>query len=746
MLNSNLPPSNHEHLSGLVERITYYNEETGFGVIKITSTKDKEHTVIGSMPSLSVGEHVHAQGRWVNDKTHGLQFRTDYIKSTAPNTTEGIIKYLGSGLIKGIGPKFAQKMIDKFGAKILDIIEESPQRLLEVDGIGKMRAQKIESSWHKQKAIREIMIFLQSHKVSSSKAYKIYKKYGNNAIKIVSENPYTLVRDIRGMGFVSADTLAKNLGISETSHQRIKAGLSHALLSATSEGHCGMYKHNLIQTARNILSFSEDQDELIEQAIEEDVYSGTLVSDITEDKTIIYLGAYYTYEKRIAESLHNKVILSTSDQDPDTIQQIEEQIQQITAKFNISPAPQQMEAIIASTNQKALIITGGPGTGKTTIVRIISKLASLQNKRIKLCAPTGRAARRLSESSQMQAQTIHSMLGFSPQKGGFQHDQDNQLECDLLIVDEASMIDIPLAYSLMKAVPNNTSVIFIGDINQLPSVGAGQFLRDMIQSEVIKTIKLDQIFRQGDASLITSAAHKVNKGEMPLYKAASDKLQDFYFIETETDEQIIDVIKKLVTVRIPNKFHLDPKQDIAILCPMQKGEIGARAINTLMQKLLNSQNMPGGIEKFAQKLCKEDKVIQLENNYDDNVYNGDIGIINHIDIEDQEITIDFEGNIVTYDINDLDQISLAYSITIHKSQGSEYPAIIIPVSMKHYMMLKRNLIYTAITRGKKLVVLVGQRKALRIAVSRNEENQRISKLCTWLQEYQQEHKNNTQSV
>jgi exodeoxyribonuclease V alpha subunit len=713
-----------EYLSGTIERITYHNTDNGFCVIRVKVKGHKDLvTVTGNVPSISAGEYIKCSGIWHNDRNHGKQFKADFLKSLPPETLEGIERYLGSGLIKGVGAHFAKRLVSAFGDKVFEVIENKPDLLSTVEGIGKIRAQSICTNWQDQKIIREIMVFLQSHGVGTSRATRIYKTYGEKAIEVVSQNPYQLAKDIRGIGFVSADTIAGNLGIAKNSLVRARAGVAHVLLEATSDGHCGLPKEILIQNSRKLLEITKD---LIELAIAEEIKLKTLIADTLNSTNTIFLTSYYVYEKNIAKILLNlaKSPVSWDKTDTTTI------IPLVEEELNIILAESQKLAIDKALDNRLMVITGGPGTGKTTLVNSLLKTLAAKKLNIKLCAPTGRAAKRLSESTGLEATTIHRLLEIDPAYGGFKRNEESPLSCDYLVIDETSMVDVPLFYSLLKALPLHSALLLVGDVDQLPSVGAGQVLKDIISSKVISTVQLTEIFRQAATSNIITNAHRINHGILPNMQITREE-SDFYFVEAEHGDDIINKIITMVKERIPKKFNLNPVQDIQLLCPMQRGGAGARSLNIELQKVLNP-NHTEGIVKFGQIFAVGDKIMQTENNYDKEVYNGDIGIIKAINEQDQEIIINFYNREVNYDYTDLDQITLAYATTIHKSQGSEYPAVIIPITMQSYMMLRRNLIYTAITRGKKLVVIIGQKKALAIAVKDNTSSHRYSKLQEWL--------------
>jgi len=648
-----------EYLSGTIERITFHNPENGFCVlrVKVKGYKDLV-TILGSVPSVSVGEYIKCSGLWHNDRNHGKQFKADFLKSVPPDTLEGIEKYLGSGLIRGIGPHFAKKLVVAFKEKVFDIIEFEPNLLSTVEGIGVIRAQSICKNWQDQKIIREIMVFLQSHGVGTTRATRIYKRYGEKAIETVSSNPYQLAKDIRGIGFVSADTIASNLRIAKDSIERAKAGVAHVLLEATSDGHCGLPKDIIVEKSQELLKVEKN---LIETAILEELKQQTLTLDNIDNQISIFLTSHYIYEKQIAKQLlklsRSPIIWNKEE--------ITESISVIETELNIKLAENQKEAIKIASKNKVMVITGGPGTGKTTLVKSLLRAFSKQKLHIKLCAPSGRAAKRLSETTNMEATTIHRLLEIDPTHGGFKRNENNHLSCDYLVVDESSMVDIPLFYSLLKALPSHTALLLVGDINQLPSVGAGQALKDIIESKTVSTIYLTEIFRQAADSDIVLNAHKINQGLMPNLSTKQDS--DFYFIEAELGDDITNKIITLVKERIPKRFGFNSIHDIQVLCPMQRGGAGARSVNTELQKTLNP-NSSEGITKFGQLFAVGDKVMQTENNYDKEVYNGDIGIITSINEQDQEISIDFYDKVVVFDYTDLDQVTLAYATTIHKSQ------------------------------------------------------------------------------
>ena len=716
--------SESEVLAGLVERVTFHNAENGFCVLRVKARAHRDLvTVVGHSATISAGEWLTASGQWFNDHSHGLQFKAQFLKTSAPTSIEGIEKYLGSGMIRGIGPVYAKKLVKAFGEKVFDIIEAEPERLREVTGIGAVRAKRITDAWAEQKIVREIMVFLHSHGVGTARAVRIYKTYGADAVQVMSENPYRLAKDIRGIGFKTADAIAMKLGIEKTAMIRVRAGISYALSEAMDEGHCGLPLDKLGPLAVDLL---EVPAELIESALGLELQDGTVVADSVDGAPCIFLVGLHLAEQTIAERLFALIngTLPWPFIDPDKA------LPWIEKKTGLSLAESQTAAIRLALLAKVLVITGGPGVGKTTIVNSILRVLAAKGVKLLLCAPTGRAAKRMTEATGFEAKTIHRLLEVDPKAGGFKRGLDNPLDCDLLVVDESSMVDVMLMQSLLKAVPNHSAVLIVGDIDQLPSVGPGQVLADIIASGAVPVVRLTEVFRQAATSQIIVNAHKINQGQIPDLSKPSGE-SDFYFVEADDPETAVMRIVELVKERIPKRFGHHPIRDIQVLCPMNRGGIGARSLNISLQAALN----PAGdrqIERFGWTFAPKDKVMQIENDYDKEVYNGDIGYISDVDIEAAELTVDFDGRIVTYGFGELDTLVPAYATTIHKSQGSEYPAVVIPVLVQHYMMLQRNLLYTGVTRGKKLVVLVGQKKAVAMAVKNASSRRRWSKLTEWL--------------
>jgi exodeoxyribonuclease V alpha subunit len=712
-----------EVLAGLVERVTFHNEENGFCVLRVKARGERELiTVLGHAAMISAGEFVQASGAWINDRVHGVQFRALFLKVAAPTTVEGIEKYLGSGMIRGIGAVYARKLVRAFGESVFEIIEQEPGRLREVTGIGPKRAGRIIAGWAEQKVIREIMLFLHSNGVGTSRAVRIYKTYGADAVQLISENPYRLARDIRGIGFVTADQIAAKLGIEKTALIRVRAGISYALAEAMDEGHCGLPVDELTPLTQKLLDVPA---ELVETALELELEQGTVIADEVEARRCIFLASLYHAEREIAERLG----ALASGSLPWPWIDPEKAIPWVETRTKITLAPSQSEALRTALASKVLVITGGPGVGKTTLVNSLLKILLAKGVTVALCAPTGRAAKRLCESTGLEAKTIHRLLETDPRNGNFRRNAEAPLDCDLLVIDETSMVDVPLMRSVLRAVPNRAALLLVGDVDQLPSVGPGQVLADIIASGAVPVVRLTEVFRQALTSRIITNAHRINQGLMPELAAAEDS--DFYFVEAADPD---DGVRKVVTIvreRIPKRFGLDPVREIQVLCPMNRGGLGARSLNIELQAALNP---PGEIriERFGWTFCPGDKVMQVENNYDKEVYNGDLGVVSRLDAEEGELSVEFDGREVVYGFTELDELVLAYATTIHKSQGSEYPAVVIPITTQHYPMLQRKLLYTGVTRGKRLVVLVGQRKALVIAVKGAQTRRRWSRLRDWL--------------
>ena len=696
-----------DRLRCVVERVTYQNETNGYSVIKCRAKGYADLiTVVGSMPEVHVGSVLTLSGEWTVNPKFGRQFTVSSFEETLPATVYGIEKYLGSGLVKGIGPKFAARIVRAFGAETLNVIEEDPDALLRVPGIGKLRVERIKKSWDEQKEIKNIMLFLQGHDVSTTHATKIYKTYGSDSIRVVKENPYRLADDIWGIGFRTADTIAEKLGVEKETAVRLRSGLLYTLNRLSDEGHCYARREQLLKTGAELLAVEESVlPAVLDEMVRQDDVKTELIDgeDSAPGETAVYLPPFWFAETGTAKRL--KQIFSSPPSVKVKPQGREERIRRVTG-LNYDPA--QMDAIRCAAGSKILILTGGPGTGKTTTTLGILTAFRQAGAKILLAAPTGRAAKRLSETTGMEARTIHRLLEFKPPEG-CQKNEQNPLEGDVLILDECSMIDIMLMYSLLKAVPDSMTLIFVGDVDQLPSVGAGNVLRDLIDAGVFPVVRLTKIFRQAAASRIITNAHRINRGRMP--DLSNGKQSDFFFLEEEDPETAAQEIVRLVKERLPRAYGT---RDIQVLTPMQRGAVGAANLNQVLQAALNAD--AAGLRRGGTDYRLHDKVMQIRNNYDKEVFNGDIGTVCRVNTEDRELTVSFDGREVLYDVTELDELVLAYAATVHKSQGSEYPIVVMPVLMTHYVMLQRNLVYTGVTRAKKLMVMIGSTKALALAV------------------------------
>ncbi len=703
-----------EYLSGVVERITYTNEENGFSVIKIKSKGYYDLvTVVGNIATINVGAVVKLKGEWKVNSQYGKQFSVVEYEETLPATVKGIEKYLGSGLIKGIGPVNAKRIVKHFKEETIRIIEEEVDRLIEVDGIGEKRIDMIKKAWEEQKEVKNIMLFLQSHGISTSYAIKIYKAYKNESIDIVKQNPYRLADDIWGIGFKTADQIAQHMGFNENSYERCRAGIIYTLNDMANDGHCFGYREELVENTKKLLNLEES---LIINTIQPMIKEGSIILE----EEAIYLPAFYNSEKGVVSRIKEIIQMKSPYENID----ITSKIQDIQRKNKITYDEIQIEAIKTAIRSKVMVLTGGPGTGKTTITLAIINILEELGGKILLAAPTGRAAKRMSETTKKEAKTIHRLLEFKP-PNGYEKNKENPLDCNVLVVDESSMIDIIMMNTLLKAVKNETIVIFVGDVDQLPSVGAGKVLKDMIESNVINVVKLERIFRQALGSKIITNAHKINKGIYP--NLQNDKKADFFFIEEEEPEKIVENIKNLCAKRLPKYYNIDKIKDIQVITPMQRGLLGTLNLNNALQEILNPNSISvkyGGIE-----FREQDKVMQIKNNYDKNVFNGDIGRIKNIDMETKVIIITFDEIDIPYDLSDMNEVVLAYATTVHKSQGSEYPVVVAPISMQHFMMLQRNLLYTCITRAKKIFISIGNKKAIGISIQNNKIVKRNTLLC-----------------
>lgn len=697
-----------EEVIGFIDSIVFSSDENGFVIARVKEPKNRETvTIVGTMPGVQIGETIHCKGAWKKHPKFGRQFEVAAFETKAPTDAVGIQKYLESGMIKGIGPTYAERIVKKFGAKTLDVIDETPEKLLQVPGIGEKRIERIIKCWAEQRQVRNVMIFLRGHGVSPSFAQKIYKAYGDESIAKMRENPYRIAQDIRGVGFKSADQIAQNLGIARDAPIRIQSAIQHVLWELSNDGHVCYPKEELVGVCEEMLGVEGVLKEL--DVLEQE-------RAVVEEEGYVWIKPLFLAELGIAREMKRLMEAPCSLRGVDT----QKALLWVQEKLRIDLAKQQAEGVAAAVNEKVMILTGGPGTGKSTITNAILRISEKLTSKILLAAPTGRAAKRMSEITKRKAHTIHSLLEVDFTKGGFKKNQDNPLSCDLLIVDEASMIDTLLMYHLLKAIPKLCRVIFVGDIDQLPSVGPGNVLRDLIDSETLPVVRLTEIFRQAKGSHIIVNAHKVNQGEFP-YLSGN---RDFRFIEAMEPEEVKGAILQLLARELPE---FDVKREVQVLCPMKRGIIGTENLNEELQQLINPQ-AGEPLLRMGRRFFKGDKVMQIRNNYDKHLSNGDVGYILAIDLVDQVMKVDFYGREVIFDFSELDELVLAYAVSIHKYQGSECPCIIIPIHTTHFKLLHRNLLYTGITRGKKRVYLVGTKKAIAIAIHNQEVKLRHTQL------------------
>lgn len=712
-------------IEGVVDRVVYSNEENGWGVVRLLVRGRGELTAVGPLFGVQPGESVRLEGGWVKDRKFGRQFRADSYLTVHPQTFIGIEKYLGSGLVPGIGPELARRLVQHFGLDTLEVIDQQPERLAEVEGIGKVRSRKIRESWREQREIKDVMVFLQGHGVSTRHAIKIYKLYGRNAVATVRSDPYRLARDIYGIGFRTADRIAHSLGLSNDDPKRLDAGILHSLSQATDSGHCYLPRARLIDHSAELLEVGA---EAVSEGIDRLAAEGELVIEGRPHPGLeehhpshAALASVFPRSLALAESTLARRLRQLTAQGTLPLElDVERALRWFEGRQELQLAVEQRRALELALTTKVLVITGGPGTGKTTLVRGIVSILAKKRLRIELAAPTGRAAKRLGEATGREAKTLHRLLEYSPHEHGFGRGPDNPLALDLLVVDEVSMLDTTLARHLLEALPTSARLILVGDVDQLPSIGPGRVLADVIESGVAPVARLERIFRQARESLIVVNAHRIRVGDPPM--SSPTEKGDFFLIERGEPEALLTTLEKVVTERIPKSFGFDPKRDIQVLTPMRRGLLGATNLNATLQASLNPEGevIPAG----GRHLRIGDRVMQRRNNYDLEVWNGDIGRIESFDEDAQTVRIDFEGRRVDYELSELDELVLAYATSIHKSQGSEYPCVVIPLHTQHYTLLQRNLLYTAVTRGRRLVTLVGSRRALQVALETETSSRR----------------------
>lgn len=721
-----------ENLQGVIERLTFHSEESGYTVARLKAPKVQELvTVVGNFANIEAGQTLQMSGIWRDHPKFGQQFQVKTYRETKPATLTGIEKYLGSGLIKGVGPVTAKRIVEHFGLETLDIIENQIDRLIEVPGIAQKRIKMIQITWVKQKAIKEVMVFLQGHGVSTTYAVKIYKQYGDEAIATVSNNPYQLATDIYGIGFITADSIARNIGIAPGSDYRYHSGLLHTLSEASDEGHCFLPEQELVERSIKLLTLTNHQPQVeqVRSSIESMINGGELVglqgAEQYEGQNLYYAPPFFQSEYRLAQRLR-ELLLNPVEVDEERVRSW---ITKFIEKTGMTLSEQQRQAVEMAASQRVLILTGGPGTGKTFTTKTIVALWKAMGKEIALASPTGRAAQRLSEMTGREAKTIHRLLEFDPKNMKFKRDLDNPIAAQSIVIDESSMMDLFLAHAVVKAIDLNTQLLLVGDIDQLPSVGPGNILGDLITSGSIPVVKLTEVFRQAAASQIVSNAHRINQGQYPRLERVSPQPQsDCLWQDIPEPAQAVPAIRDLVSSIIP-VMGFNPAQDVQVLCPMTRGEMGTRNLNQVLQELVNPPHVSKKeMVRGGAILRVGDRVIQKVNDYNREVFNGDLGIIEDIDLEEQETTVRFEQHSVTYDLADLNEIGLAWAVTIHKSQGSEYPVVIMPIFMQHYMMLSRNLIYTGLTRARQLAIVVGPQKAIGLAVRQIKDRERYTSL------------------
>ena len=734
-------------ITGTIERVVFHNEENGYTVLRLMPgsvnssggdgglTRPRESvSCVGHMVNPQAGVQMKISGRWVNNTRFGRQVEFSNVEEMMPATSEGIRLYLASGLIKGVGDEMATRIVKAFGTDTIRVLDEEPERLLKVRGVGQKSLERIRTSWAEHRGIRDLLLFLQPHGITPAYAVRIYRAYGADALTIVRENPYRLAMDIHGIGFVTADAAARKLGFEHDHPLRIQAGTLYVLQKATDDGNVYLPESALMEAVcaqlgvdeglvSEALSSLEEDERIVREDMDMPGAGPDSDAQVCLPETGVYLRRYFHCESKTAFYLQRLLNSPKSIR----FENADATVDKAVAQLDIALAPEQLEAVRMAARSKVMVLTGGPGTGKTTIINAIINLFAEVRARILLAAPTGRAAKRMAETSGREARTIHRLLEYSPKEDGFARNEDSPLACGLLVVDEASMMDTLLFYHLLKAVPLGATLVLVGDVHQLPSVGPGNVLADVINSGVVPVVELTEIFRQSAESEIICNAHLINKGEVPSLESSKDRLSDFYFIHQNDPVKAAELIVDLVRNHIPRRFGFDSVDDIQVLTPMHKGAVGAGQMNARLQEALN----PNGLEvrRGERAFRLHDKVMQIRNNYDKDVFNGDMGRISFMDLTDRTLSVTFDDRVVPYEFDELDELAPAYAISIHKSQGSEYPAVVIPIMMQHYMLLQRNLVYTGATRGKKLVILVGESRALHMAVKNNKTRKRYTRLA-----------------
>ncbi|WP_291323558.1 ATP-dependent RecD-like DNA helicase [Desulfonatronospira sp.] len=709
--------------------LTFTNSDNGYAVARVQATGEPgQVTVCGYMGNLVPGEMLQLKGEWKEHPKYGRQFMVQEFEQLFPASISGIKRYLASGMIKGVGPIMAGKMVEGFGEKVLDILDSDPDRLLEVEGIGQKKLAKIKSSWSQQREIRNLMLFLQTYQIPTTFAARIYRKYGNESIQKLKDNPYDLVYEIRGIGFITADRMAIKLGLPPDSQERLQAGIAYQLFQFAEQGHLFYPAEDLLNKVQELLgdvSLQKIQTAL--NALEE--RKRVIVQDLPEQgiSRAVYLSFYYKVELDLAQRLCS---LSTH---PAALspEKVSDGLERLERQEKIRLTPEQRQAVVEGCLNKTYIITGGPGTGKTTITRMLVRTFRDLGLKIKLAAPTGRASKRLSQATGAGAATIHRMLGFNP-SGGFEHNEDNKIKAEAVIVDEVSMLDAALMVQLLRALPVTCRLVLVGDVNQLPAVGPGNVLKDILESETVPRAVLTSIFRQARESSIVVNAHRINMGEFPVASNKKPPQADFFWVQQDDLSRIQELITYMVCQRIPAVYNLDPIKDIQVLTPMHKGDVGTSELNRLLQERLNPG--PDAVVRGYRRFRVNDRVLQMRNNYEKDVYNGDLGWITRVNLEDSELSVDYDGKEVVYDLDDLDELTLAYAVSVHKSQGSEYPAVVMPVVTQHYLLLQRNLIYTGLTRARSLAVLIGSTKAMAMGLRSTGASKRYTHLRYRLQQ------------